>query len=99
MGPGDKLRDLCLSIRFTPHSKRWKGGPGQVVLNASEADREQFRSLKSNHVANFVDNELAAQLTMSEHDERVVRFKREVRRLLAMFDEEIAKYRKIDLGT
>ena len=85
----DTLRDHLLIYYLNPRSGKWKGGPGQVVLNASEQDREQFRQLKSDHIANFVDNELAAFMAMSEEDQRRHRFREENERLIRLFDESI----------
>ena len=89
----EKLTEYLFRYHLIPH--RWKGkGPGQVVLDAPEEDRDKFRQLKSDDIANFVDNELAAFETMGEDARRQWEFNRENQRLLRAFDREIEKHRK-----
>jgi hypothetical protein len=86
-----------LNYHLTQHSSRWKGGPGQVVLNAPEQDREQFRKLKSSHISNFIDNKLAALMALSEFDMRLQRFKEENKRLMLSFDGTIERHRNFSI--
>ena len=94
--PSDTLDKYLLAHSLNPHSKKWNGGPGQVVLNAPEADREQFRKLQSADIANPIDAELAAFQAMSGADLRTFQQRQENKKLLKRFDDELAKH-KIDI--
>jgi hypothetical protein len=84
MNPADRLDDYLLAYYLNPHSKRWSVGVGQVILGASEQDREQFRQLRSKDISDFVDNELAAAKAMSESDRRRNQFRLENKRLASL---------------
>ncbi len=89
-----KLESYLREHYYKPFSKKWQGGPGAVVLNAPEEDREDFRQLKSEDVADFVDNQLAACQVMSEADNNRSHFELENKRLKQQFDREIEKHKK-----
>jgi hypothetical protein len=93
----DKLDDYISHYNLVPHSSRWKGGPGQVVLNAPEQDREQFRKLKSGHIASPIDPELVALTAMSEFDRKLHHFREENKRLMRAFDLDIIRFRKFSI--
>jgi len=95
--PSDTIDKYLLSHYLNPHSTKWNGGPGQVILNASESDREQFRRLKSADIANPIDAELAVFQAMSGSDLRAFQQRQENKRLLKRFDAELAKHKKIEI--
>jgi hypothetical protein len=90
----EKLGEYLTRYFWVPTCWNRKPGPGQVVLNAPEEDREQFRKLKSDDVANFIDPGLAAWEAMPEEEKDRHRFDEENKRLLRSFDREIEKHRK-----
>ena len=95
--PSDTLDKYLLVHSLNSHSSRWSGGPGHVVLNAPECDREQFRRLRSADIANPLDAEAAAFQAMSDADRRRHQRNAENKRLLEQFDAELAKYKKIEV--
>ena len=82
---------------LNPSRSAWKVGPGQVVLSASEQEREQFRQLKSEDIANFADNKLAAFMAMSEEDRQRHQCREENKKLLLAFDREVEKHKKFSI--
>jgi hypothetical protein len=94
--PSDTIDKYLLAHSLNPHSSRWSGGPGQVVLNAPESDREQFRRLRSADIANPIDAELAVFQAMSDADLQKFHQRQANKRLLKQFDAELAKHKKVD---
>ncbi|MFA5767351.1 MAG: hypothetical protein WC919_05490 [Candidatus Paceibacterota bacterium] len=95
--PSDTIDKYLLAHSLNSHSGRWSGGPGQVVLNAPESDREQFRRLRSADISNPIDAELAAFQAMSGADLQAFKQRQENKRLLKRFDAELAKHKKLEI--
>jgi len=74
----DKYR--CLGERKS------KYGPGQVVLNASEATREMLKKLKSDDLANLTPD---AIFPLSPDEGRAADWKEKNSEMLMKFDREV----------
>ena len=95
MNPADRLSLTLHLCYMTPHLKKWKGSVGSVVENACETDREEFRQLKSDDIANLRPAEAWAGMSQEDWDRQ--RHKNEIHRLLLAHDREVLRHRKFTI--
>jgi hypothetical protein len=95
MKPADRIAHTLWLYYLCPHLKKWKEPVGGVVLNAPESDREEFRQLKSDDIANMRPEEAWAGMSQEDWDRE--RQKNEIHKLLLAHDREVMRHRKFTI--